>query len=250
MGNLFHTILYEPIFNLFVGFYDIVPDVGVSILFLTILIKIVLYPLTAKSIKAQKSLMELQPKLQEIKETHKGDQQKLAQETMKLYSENKVNPFGSCLPILVQIPVFLALFWVLRDGLSDIDYTSLYSFVPRPENLNAVSLGLIDLSQSSAILALLAAGAQFWQAKSLQRKRVTPPKPKGSKDEDMMAMMNKQMLYVMPVMTGFISLSLPGGVALYWFLSTAFTAIQQSLLFRGMEDTSPKVIDGEIVEKK
>lgn len=250
MANLFQTILYQPIFNLFVGVYDIVPDVGVAILLITLIIKVALYPLTAKSIRAQKSLMDLQPKLKEIKDTYKDDQQKLAQETMKIYSENKVNPFGSCLPILVQIPIFLALFWVLRDGLADADFSQLYSFVPQPESLNAVSLGFIDLAKPSIIIALLAGAAQFMQARTLSRKRTPQPPPDGAKDEDMMAMMNKQMLYVMPVLTTFISMGLPSGVALYWFFSTGFTAAQQQFLLKPATDAAPDVIDGTVVEKK
>lgn len=252
MTGFFQTVLYQPIFNLFVGFYDIFPDVGVAILILTLLIKFALYPLTAKSIKAQKALMELQPKLKEIKEKYKDDQQKLAQETMRIYSENKVNPFGSCLPILIQIPVFLALFWVLRDGLIDTDFSLLYSFVPQPESLNPLSLGFIDLSKPSLIIALLAGSAQFFQAKTLSRKRTPQPPPSGAKDEDMMAIMNKQMLYVMPVLTTAISMGLPSGVALYWFFSTAFTALQQKFLLKPSMATgdTPAVIDGEVVEEK
>lgn len=252
MASFFETILYQPIFNLFIGFYDIIPDVGVAILLITLLIKLVLYPLTAKSIKAQRELQEIQPKLVALKKKYKDDQQKLAQETMKLYSEHKVNPFGSCLPILIQIPIFLALFWVLRDGLGDANYDLLYSFVPTPENLNAVSLGIIDLSKPNILMALLAGGAQFMQAKTLMRKRPTKPVPESGKDEDMMAMMNKQMLYVMPVLTAFISMGLPSGVALYWFLSTAFTAVQQhffGLSAAPIESTDAAVIEGTVVEE-
>src|SRR3989344_3484895 len=103
--TLFRTVLYQPILNLFIGLYSLIPDAGVAILLLTVLIKLLLYPLTAKSIEAQKSLTELQPKLEEIKKQHAGNQQMIAQETMKIYKEHKVNPFGSCLPILIQLPV-------------------------------------------------------------------------------------------------------------------------------------------------
>jgi YidC/Oxa1 family membrane protein insertase len=252
MIQLFETVLYQPIFNLFIGLYDIIPDVGIAILLITLLIKLVLYPLTAKSIKAQRELQEIQPKLLELKKKYKTDQQKLAQETMKLYSEHKVNPFGSCLPILIQIPIFLALFWVLQDGLSDAKFDLLYSFVPAPESLNAVSLGIIDLSKPNIIMALLAGGAQYLQARTLTRKRATKPVPDAGKDEDLMAMMNKQMLYVLPVLTAIISMGLPSGVALYWFLSTIFTALQQHFL--GLKADTPSisgtsdVIEGTVIE--
>ena len=254
MAELFRTIFYIPIFNIFVGLYNLIPDVGAVIVILTILIKLALYPLTAKSIKAQKSLTDLQPKLNDLKEKYKGDQQKIAQETMTLYKEHKVNPFGSCLPILIQLPIFIALYQVLRIGLGATDFSILYSFVPSPEHINPISLGLVDLGKTNWILAILAGVAQYWQARSMTRKQ--PPKAAGAggKDESMMAMMNKQMLYFMPVMTVFISWQLPGGVALYWFLSTLTTAIQQVFMFKKKDEGDsakgngdPKVIEGKIV---
>jgi len=232
MSHLFQIILYQPIFNFFVGLYNVIPDIGVVILVITVLIKLILYPLTNLSIKAQKSLTELQPKLEDLKKQHKDNQQVLAQETMKLYKEHKVNPFGSCLPILIQLPIFIALYWVMRDGLASNSFNLLYPFVSNPGHINTVTLGIFDLSQKNLILAVLAGAAQFWQAKSMTRKQ--PPKNagEGAKDESMMAMMNKQMLYMMPVMTVIISMQLPAGLALYWFLSTLLTGLQEVILFR------------------
>ncbi len=237
MKQFFQVIFYQPIFNIFVGLYVLIPDVGVVILVLTLLIKIILYPLTKKSITVQKSLSELQPKLEELKAQHKDNQQQLAQEKMKLYREHKVNALGSCLPILVQLPVFLALFYVLRDGFSGSDFQMLYSFVPNPESINPVSFGLFDLGKPSVVLAVLAGAAQFWQTKMMTRKRPPPEAGKGGKDENMMTMMNKQMLYMMPVFTVIVGIQFPGGLALYWFLSTLFTGLQQMIQFRNHEHT-------------
>ncbi|MFA4831261.1 MAG: YidC/Oxa1 family membrane protein insertase [Patescibacteria group bacterium] len=250
MAELFKTILYQPIFNIFVGLYNIIPDVGIVILIMTVAIKGVLWPMTKKSIEAQKSMTDLQPKLNALKEKHKGDQQALAQETMKLYKENKVNPLGSCLPILIQLPIFVALYLVLRDGFGEVKFDLLYSFIGNPGKINPISLGIVDLSKTNWILALAAGGAQFWQAKSMNLKR--PPKTagEGGKDESMMAMMNKQMLYLMPFLTVIISIKLPGGVALYWFLSTLLTVIQQMMLFKKKDNGGPggdSVIEGKVV---
>ena len=110
MIEFFQTILYIPLFNGFVWLYTVIPDVGIVILIVTVLIKLVLYPLNTSSIKAQRSLQELQPKLDALKKKHKDNQQELAQETMKLYKEHKVNPLGSCLPLLIQLPIFIALY--------------------------------------------------------------------------------------------------------------------------------------------
>ncbi|PIR77816.1 MAG: hypothetical protein COU30_00415, partial [Candidatus Magasanikbacteria bacterium CG10_big_fil_rev_8_21_14_0_10_38_6] len=227
MKALFELILFQPIFNAFVGLYNIIPDVGFVIITITLIIKLVLYPLTSKSLKAQKSLADLQPKLQDIKETHKGDQQTIAQETMKLYKNHKVNPFGSCLPLVVQIPILLALYWVLRAGLTHADFTFLYSFVKNPGTINTLAFGFLELSRVNIVLAALAGGAQFFQAKLMYQKRAPKEAGEGAKDENMMAMMNKQMLYFMPFFTFLIGLSLPAGLTLYWFISTAVTALQQ-----------------------
>jgi len=233
MTHFFQIILYQPLFNIFVGLYNLIPDVGVVILVITVLLKLVLYPLTKSSIKSQKALTDLQPKLEAIKKEHKGNQQAIAAETMKLYKENKVSPFSSCLPLLIQLPILIALYYVLRTALANTgDYSWLYLFVQAPTHINTISLGLIELGKSNAVLAILAGAAQFWQAKMMATKQ--PPKNagEGAKDESMMATMNKQMVYMMPVMTLVIGFSLPAGLTLYWFVSTLLTALQQLVVFK------------------
>lgn len=232
MRELFQVVLTQPMFNAFVGLYNLIPDVGVVILIITVLIKVVLYPLTASSIKSQKALTDLQPKLDAIKKECKGDKQKLAQETMRLYKENKVNPMASCLPLLIQLPILIALYYVLRDGLTTTNFDTLYSFVKSPGQINTVSFGLVDLKNANIILAVLAGAAQFWQAKMMMRKKAPKEAGEGAKDENMMSMMNKQMLYMMPIMTVFIGWQLPGGLTLYWLLSTVLTALQQVIVFK------------------
>lgn len=251
MQELFTTILYQPIFNSFIFIYNLVGDVGIVIFVVTLLIKLALYPLTNQSIKAQKSMTEMQPKMEALKVKYKDNQQALAQETMKLYKEHKVNPLGSCLPILIQLPVFIALYYVLRDGLGTAPrFDLLYSFVPKPETISSMSLGLFDLAKSSVVLAVLAAAAQFWQAKMFTRKRPPAIAGEAAKDENMMSMMNKQMLYFMPLLTLIIGLQFPAGLTLYWFLSTVFTAIQQHFILKKTDDdgkSSGGVIEGKIV---
>ena len=252
MSQLFQTILYQPIFNGFVALYNLIPDVGVVILIITVLIKVVLYPMTNKSIKAQKSLTDLQPKLDELKEKHKGNQQMIASETMKLYKEHKVNPFGSCLPLLIQLPVFIALYWVLRATLTSDNFDLLYPFVANPGHINSVTLGVFDLAKGSIILAVLAGAAQFVQAKMFSRKKAPKEAGKSGKDESMAAMMNKQMLYMMPALTVIIGFNLPGGLTLYWFLSTLLTALQQMWLFKKEKNDKDggktDVVEGKLVK--
>lgn len=247
MIHLFQVIFYQPILNLLILLYDSVAlrDMGLAIIMMTVVIKLILWPLSHKSIHSQKALQELQPKIDELKKKYKGNQKEMGPEMMQLYKEHKINPFSSCLPLLIQLPFFLAVYRVFRDGLnSRLDL--LYSFVPKPEIINNMFLGFLDLSKPSVYLAVLAGAAQFWQAKMLMAKKkkdVTVPK---EKNESMSAIMNKQMLYFMPALTVFIGISLPGGLALYWLVITLLTVLQQLLMIK---KEKPQMIEGEIIEE-
>ncbi|OGF28284.1 hypothetical protein A2477_02385 [Candidatus Falkowbacteria bacterium RIFOXYC2_FULL_47_12] len=237
MTNIFHVVFYQPIFNALIFLYNIVPgnDVGIAIVILTLIIRFALYPLNKKSIQSQKSLQDLQPKMEAIKQKYSNNKQEQGRAMMELYKNEKVNPFSSCLPILIQFPFLIAVYYVFQAGLTNPDSLSLvYSFINRPESINPITLGFFDLSKISLVLAVLAGLAQFWQAKMMVAKR--PPKTvrdmPGAKDEDMMAIMNKQMVYFMPAITVFIGLSFPAGLTLYWLITTVFTALQQLYLFK------------------
>ena len=149
---------------------------------------------------------------------------------MALYAEHKVSPFSSCLPLLIQLPLFIALYQVLSAGLKSENLQKLYGFVPNPGTISTTAFGFLDLSKASILLAVLAAAAQFFQAKMMQRKDVKVH-GEGSKDEDTMAIMNKQMLYMMPAMTLFIGWKLPAGLTLYWLLTNLAMILQQKLSF-------------------
>src|SRR3989344_1025229 len=247
---MFHTILYQPIFNVFVSLYNVIPghDVGLVILAVTILVRLVLYPLTSSSIKAQRSMQELQPKMAALKKQYADDKQKQTQAIMELYKTNKVNPITSCLPMLVQLPILIALYMVLRDGLASKDLAGhLYSFVSNPGTINQISLGFFNMAKPNYVLAVLAGLAQYWQAKTLSRKSPPQEAGGGAKDEAMMSMMNKQMLYFMPAMTVIIGFSLPAGLTLYWFFSTLLMALQQVWSFK-KHKTSGNIIEGEVVK--
>ena len=255
-SSVFHAALYQPIFNFFVGLYNLIPghDVGLVILIITILVRILVWPLTSSSIRAQKSVQELQPKVDAVKKEFANDKQKQAEELMKVYKENKVNPFSSCLPLLVQLPILIALYMVMRDGLmADKFAAELYSFVDNPGKINPLSLGFLDMAKPNYVLAILAGLAQFWQAKTMLSKQ--PPKEAGAggKDEGMMAAMNKQMLYFMPAMTAIIGFGLPAGLTVYWFFSTLLTVAQQAILLKKKDKKSvgdQKIIEGKIEEIK
>ena len=243
--QLFTTFIYQPIFNLLIFFYNIVPgnDFGVAIILLTIVIKAVLYPLSHQSIRGQKALQDLQPKVEAIKQQYKNDKEKQAQALIALYKNEKVNPLSSCLPLLIQLPILFAVYQVFINGLRAESFELLYPCIANPGHLNPLSLGIVDLAAPNVVLAVLAGAAQYWQFKMLMTKRPAISTA-GSKDENMMAMMNKQMQYFMPIITVVIGIGLPGGLVLYWFVVTLLTALQQKIMFRGGNQT-PKVIEGE-----
>ncbi|PJA45097.1 hypothetical protein CO174_04650 [Candidatus Uhrbacteria bacterium CG_4_9_14_3_um_filter_50_9] len=240
MGNLFHTFLYDPIFNLLVFFYGIIPgaEIGFAIIALTILIKVILWPFMSKSLKAQKALQELQPKIEELKAKYADDREKLAKEMMELYQTEKVNPLSSCLPIIIQLPILIALYRVLLAGFGPETLLNLYTFVPNPGSINHIFLGVIDLSVPSVYLAVLAGYFQFMQTRMLIQRR--PPKQvrgkKGAMDESMLASMNKSMMYFMPAITVVIGSSLPAGLTVYWVTVNIVSILQQQFVFSKIRD--------------
>lgn len=249
MMAIWQTFFYQPVLNLLVFLYNIVPghDLGIAIILLTLVIKLVLWPLSKQSIKSQKALQDLQPKIEEIKKKYANKKEEMGRAMMALYKENKVNPFSSCLPLLVQLPFFIAVFRVFRNGFDNGILDLVYSFITRPEVIHTTSFGVFDLSNPSPVLAVLAGAAQFWQTKMLMAKKPTVKTP-GSKDEGMMSMMNKQMLYFMPALTVFIGLTFPGGLALYWLTTTVLTALQQMYMFKEKKKDGD-VIEGEVIKK-
>ncbi len=249
--TLFNTIFFQPILNLLVWLYVTVPgqDVGIAIILLTVVVKIILYPLTHLQIKQQRGMQALQPKIEEIRKRLKDDKEKQAAELMELYKKEKVNPASSCLPLLVQLPVFLALFHALQVGLQSQGLNMLYPFVPNPQSINAMFLGVFDLAQPpslenpfTAVLVVLAGLVQCWQTRQILKPpaaTVSAPPPEvakteGAKDESMTAIMNKQMAFMMPIMTVVIGFTLPAGLTLYWLTMSLLTVAQQALVLKKM----------------
>lgn len=236
IGDFYRVVFYQPIFNLLVFLYNVIPgtDIGLAIIALTVIIRLILWPLSHQTLRSQRAMQALQPKLKEIQELHKGDKEKQARATMELYSKEKVNPLSSCLPLLVQLPFLFAIYQAMQAGLNQ-QIRLLYPFVQNPGTIEATFFGLINLAKSSIPLAVVAGLTQYWQTKvMLGRQKPAVPALAGSaeKKEDMAAMMNKQMQYVMPAMTVLIGAGLPAGLALYWLLTNILTVGQQLLYFR------------------
>ena len=238
---MFNELFIRPIFNLLIFLYNTVPgeDLGIAIILLTIIIKLILFPLSQKSIRSQKALQQLQPKIDALKKKYGDQRERMAQEMMNLYKQQKVNPLSSCLPLLIQLPFLFAVFRVFGQSLTEDPATFLYSFVAHPGTLNTTFLGFMDLTVAAPVLGIIAGAAQYWQTKQLMHQR-PEVKAKESKDEDMMAMVNKQMMYMLPIMTVVLGFTFPGGLMLYWFVTTLLTIVQQKYIFSKDDDNNKK----------
>lgn len=213
-------IIYNPLLNLLVYFYNIIPghDMGIVIILLTLVIRFILAPTMHKSLKSQKAMTALQPKLNELRERYKDNKEAQTKAMMELYKEHKVNPFSSCLPLLIQLPVLIALYQVFSKALHG-NLDGLYSFVYRPEVINPNFLNLIDLSKPNIVFAILAGIAQFFQSRMMLA---------GSQNTDPTAKaMAIQTTYVLPAVSVFIAWKLPAGLPLYWIVTTLFAIGQQ-----------------------
>jgi len=235
MIEFFKIILYHPLLNLLVLFYNWVPghDLGVAIILLTLVVKLILFPLSRQSIKAQKSLKDLQPKIEQIKKKYADQKEKQAQAMMQIYKENKINPFSSCLPLLIQFPVLLSVYQVFRVGLTNASLP-IYSFIHNPGTLNVVAFGVLNLAKPNLVLAVITAVFQYLQIKVLAGNQPVKEmvKQEGTKDENMTSIMNKQMKFMMPAFTFFIGLTLPCGLMLYWLISVLGTIFEQKIAFK------------------
>src|ERR1035437_8862831 len=259
IGDLFHNLLYVPIINLLVLLYHAISFVhipyalGFAIIALTIVIRLILYPLMASQLKASKKMQDLNPHLKNLKEKHKNDAKMLQQETMKLYKEHGVNPAAGCLPVLVQLPLIWALYaalqLIVKPGMATLKtinamlYSDSFKLL-KPWDANFFGLPLAQtpshlLSTIGPVILLvpvLTGVFQFIQSKMMLGVAVKPDDKKLSelksksgekKDQDFATAFQSQSLYIFPLMIGFFSYGFPIGLSLYWNTFTIFGIIQQ-----------------------
>lgn len=266
---MLNTFITQPFLNLLFILYASIPghDFGLAVIILTIVIRFALYPLAKKQLHSQKALTAIQPEVNRLKEKYK-DPQVFQAKVMELYKEKEVNPFGSCLPLIIQMPFILGLFYVFvkfkdpnfisfgnESGiLSQIypfikEWGFVRDFIAANSGVDTHFFGLVDLSKAgapsgvfnfsayywpAAILGLLAGALQFVQTKMLA------PKAK-DKGNDPQAGAMAGMTYIFPLLTIFIAVSLPAALPLYWSVTTLFAIAQQYLVMHR---------DVEVLEKK
>jgi len=231
--NLFNEILYRPIFNVLVFLYNIIPghDFGIAIILLTILIRIILYPIMYKSTKSRFALSALQPKIKEVQQKYKTKEEQ-SRELMKVYKEHNVNPLSGCLPLIIQLVVLFQLYKVLINVLKPSSLSVLYPFIHHPGAINSSFLGIVDLSVANIVIVALAAVAQFFSSKVMLKLSPPAPQTENKKGGDFAKIMNKQMVYFGPVLTVLIGLKLPAGLSLYWLMSNVLGVAQDYYLLK------------------
>jgi len=235
MSALFHEILYRPLFNLLVFLYNFLPghDLGFAIIVLTIMIRVLFIPLSLKAQRSSRDMARIQPKIQELQAKFKDDKQALAQATMSLYKEHKVNPLSGCLPILIQLPVIWALYRVFMNGVNGDTLSNLYAFVHNPGTIGDVAFGFLNLSKNFPALAIFTGvlqGIQSWFTVKLQK--TAQSGSGGAMANNPALKMTQQMMYFFPIMITVISWGLPAGLVLYWMTTTAFSILEQLYIRR------------------
>jgi YidC/Oxa1 family membrane protein insertase len=240
LRRFWSEVFYKPILNTLVFLISIMPgkNLGWGIILLTLIIKIILLGPNHKALKAQRAMQKVQPQLDALKIKYKNDPQRLAQETMEIWKKYKVSPMSSCLPMLIQFPILIALFYVVKNGLDVINPELLYSTLADVDltTINPNFLGIIDLTKISIIaLPIIVGGMQFIQMRlTLGKTQNKMPAVKEDKPSAMPAM-NKMMQYFMPIMIAVFVASLPAAVGFYWGTSTLFGIGQQLVVNRSKD---------------
>jgi YidC/Oxa1 family membrane protein insertase len=239
MVALFHIAIYQPLYNVIVFFYDVIPghDFGIAIILTTLLLKAFFIPLSKKQIESQKKMQELQPKIKELQKRHKEDKEAQTKAIMALYKEHGANPVSGCLPLIIQLIFLIAIYRVIinisQSGFL-ISQENLYFFINNPGMVSHFFIGFIDLSKPNYIFAALAALAQYFQTKTLLQGQPTQQNAEANQS-DIATIMNKQMLYLGPGLTFFIGVTFPAALSLYWLVSTVFMLVQQTFIIKRKE---------------
>ena len=226
MVEVWHLIIGNPVLNVLIALSNILfGSFGLAIIALTIIIRLISWPLSKRQLNSTKALQDMQPKIQELQKKYGKNQQKLQQEMMKLYKEAGVNPLGCLWPMLIQLPIWIALYQAIMRALATtpenlLDLAQrLYSWdvVSQAIPLNSHFLWLDLGSRGDFLLAIIVGGTMWVQQKMTQAPSVDPRQESTS----------RMMLLMMPLMFGFLTLMFPSGLALYWAVSNIIGIITQ-----------------------
>ena len=234
---MFETFLIKPLYNAFIYLIGVVPggDVGLAIIVMTIIVRAVFYPAFTASIRTQMGMQAVQGEIDEINSKYKDNPDEKARRTMELFREKKIRPFAGFIAIIVQIPIFIALYYAFfREGLPHIATTLLYPFVSAPTNVNLEFLGFLNLLAAHNIpLALIVGGLQYLVVRiSLMRTNASPKASLTADKAQAQALQQQMMLYFMPALYAVITYSLPAAAGLYFGTGNLISLGQEFLIRR------------------
>lgn len=238
ISALFHASVYNPIYNALVYFVGILPthDVGVAVVIVTIIVRIILYPLSHRAIVAQMKMKEIAPEVDALKAKLKDKPDEQGRAVLALYKERGVHPFSGFLLLLIQLPILFGLYFVFaRGGLPSIHADLLYPFVHLPSSVNMEFLGFIDMSKRSVLLAVVAMLAQlvYTRLSMGPRGSKTPVETVGASfSGDLAKSFDLQARYLLPLMVGVIGYSIAAAAPLYWITGNIFMIGQELLAGR------------------
>lgn len=212
--------LVDFVVHILNAIYGVVGNYGIAIIIVTVLMRIIIFPLTLKQEKSMKKMRELQPELEKIKEKYKDNPQEYQQKTAELYRESGVNPLGGCLPLLIQMPVFVALYWAFSGNAIPADAKFLWFTLKQPDRLFMIGNFAFNL------LPILNVGVTYIQQK------IMTSATSGQESSQQM----QTMLYMMHLMMLFIFYKMPSGVTLYYLVSGALSLVQQYFILKGRSD--------------
>lgn len=283
--NLFDTLIVQPIFNLLVAIYGLIPgsDFGIALIIFTVLVRLIMWPLVKKQLHQTKVMRAVQPELKKIKAKAKGDKQLEGRLMMELYRERGVNPFGSIGLLLIQLPIFIALFRVIqiiteeREKIAAFTYGPLEGLQPIAQILNdpkhdfnETLLGFLDLTARAVdgsqlyfplvLLAAVAAVLQYVQAKQVtpepttkQRLRdmfAASAKGKEVDQADVSALMSRRMIVIFPFLTFIVAIYFPGALVLYFAVTSAVAVIQQKIVLSRDVEEMEELADAKTITTK
>jgi YidC/Oxa1 family membrane protein insertase len=248
---MFHTHFYEPVYNLIVLVLTFVPlhDIGAAIVIVTLIVKAILLPFNMSALRTQYMMKKIEPEMEKIKELQKKNPQEASKRMVEVYRKNKINPFSSLFAMILQIPIFIALYIVFSKGLFD-DAKSIYSFVTFPEKLHTVAFGIFDVTHKNIVIALLAGVSSYFLAvRQTSTMGNSKENNKQGKDESFQAHFAKsmkiQLLYVLPIIITVSAAALPSALGLYWFVSNSASYGLDVYMKRKLAHLAPPEIRGE-----
>jgi YidC/Oxa1 family membrane protein insertase len=230
IGAAFHAVIYLPIYNALVYFVDVVPthDIGIAVIIVTIIVRIILFPLAKRAIKSQVAMKAVAPEIEELKKKYKDKPEEQGRAMFALYRERKVNPFSGFLLLLLQLPILLGLYWVFaQGGFPAVKPEMLYSFVAIPQMVNMHFLGLIDMGSHSIVLAILVAITQAIYTRLSMGPKGTITQTEASFSDEMAKSFDIQARYVLPLVIGVVSYFVAAAAPLYWVTSNLFMIGQE-----------------------